>query len=105
MQQTEQIPLDNAYTLTHNRTMNRLSNEQRTAVVNCLIEGCSIRSTVRMTGVAKKTVMRLLVEVGAFCSEYQDRVFRNLKCQRLQGEREKRHRDHCSKESSGRRCL
>src|ERR1035437_55459 len=64
--------------------MNRLSNGQRTAVVNCLIEGCSIRSTVRMTGVAKKTVMRLLVECGTFCSEYQDRVFRNLKCQRLQ---------------------
>src|ERR1039458_4935077 len=70
--------------LKHNRSMNRLSNEQRTAVVNCLIEGCSIRSTVRMTGVAKKTVMRLLVEVGAFCSEYQDRAFRNLKCQRIQ---------------------
>ena len=80
----EQIPLDNAYTLTHNRSMNRLSNEQRTAVVNCLIEECSIRSTVRMTGVAKKTVVRLLVEVGAFCSEYQDRAFRNLKCQRIQ---------------------
>lgn len=37
-----------------------------------------------MTGVAKKTVMRLLVECGEFCAEYQDRAFRNLKCQRLQ---------------------
>src|ERR1019366_8484835 len=64
--------------------MNRLSNEQRTAVVNCLIEGCSIRSTVRLTGVAKKTVMRLLVECGEFCAQYQDRAFRNLKCQRIQ---------------------
>ncbi len=64
--------------------MNRLSNEQRAAVVNCLIEGCSIRSTVRMTGIAKKTVMRLLIECGEFCAAYQDRAFRNLKCQRVQ---------------------
>jgi DNA-directed RNA polymerase specialized sigma24 family protein len=42
--------------LKHNRSMNRLSSEQRTAVISCLIEGCSIRSTVRMTGIAKKTV-------------------------------------------------
>ena len=37
-----------------------------------------------MTGVAKKTVTRLLVECGEFCAEYQDKAFRNLKCQRLQ---------------------
>lgn len=64
--------------------MNRLSSEQRASVISCLIEGCSIRSTVRMTGIAKKTVMRLLVEVGAVCASYQDRVFRNLKCERMQ---------------------
>lgn len=28
--------------------------------------------------------MRLLVEAGAFCADYQDRVFRNLKLKRLQ---------------------
>src|SRR5947209_19690028 len=64
--------------------MNRLSSEQRAAVISCLIEGNSIRSTVRITGVAKKTVMRLVVEVGAFCADYQDRAFRNLNCQRIQ---------------------
>lgn len=64
--------------------MNRLSSEQRASVISCLIEGCSIHSTVRMTGIAKKTVMRLLVEVGAVCADYQDRVFRNLKCERMQ---------------------
>jgi IS1 family transposase len=70
--------------LKHNGSMNRLTSDQREKVISCLIEGCSIRSTVRMTGVAKKTVMRLLVEVGEFCADYQDRVFRNLNCQRLQ---------------------
>ena len=37
-----------------------------------------------MTGVAKKTVMRVLVEVGEICAHYQDRVFRNLSTRRLQ---------------------
>jgi IS1 family transposase len=64
--------------------MNRLTSEQRAKVISCLIEGNSIRSTVRITGVAKKTVMRLVVEVGTFCAQYQDRVFQNLKCERMQ---------------------
>ena len=37
-----------------------------------------------MTGVAKKTVMRLLGEVGDVCADYQNEVFRNLNCRRLQ---------------------
>ncbi len=64
--------------------MNKLTHDQRTQVVNCLIEGCSIRATVRMTGVAKKTGMRVLVEVGAVCEDYQDRTLRNLTCRRVQ---------------------
>ncbi|HEY3130635.1 MAG TPA: DDE-type integrase/transposase/recombinase [Acidobacteriota bacterium] len=64
--------------------MNRLTSEQRAQVINCLIEGCSIRSTVRMTGIAKKTVMRLLVEAGKVAAAYQDKAFRGLTCKRLQ---------------------
>lgn len=64
--------------------MNKLTNKRRERVIGCLIEGCSIRSTVRMTGVAKKTVMRLLVEVGEVCTTYQDEVFRGLTCKRIQ---------------------
>lgn len=64
--------------------MNRLNAAARAQVLNCLIEGCSIRSTVRMTGVSKKAVTRLLVEAGAVAAEYQDRVMRNLPCRRLQ---------------------
>jgi IS1 family transposase len=64
--------------------MNRLDAAARAQVLNCLIEGCSIRSTIRMTGVSKKAVSRLLVEAGAVAAEYQDRVFHNLTCRRLQ---------------------
>jgi len=37
-----------------------------------------------MTGVAKKTVMRLLVEVGEVCADYQDKAFRNLDTRTLE---------------------
>jgi IS1 family transposase len=64
--------------------MNRLDSKARTQVISALLEGCSIRSTVRMTGVSKKTVMRLLVEAGKVAADYQDRLFRNLDCKRLE---------------------
>src|SRR6267378_1231480 len=64
--------------------MNKLSTEKRSAVVSCLVEGNSIRATVRMTGVAKNTVVKLLCDLGRACSEYQDKTFRNLKCRRVQ---------------------
>jgi IS1 family transposase len=64
--------------------MNRLTPERRAAVVRSLVEGNSIRATVRMTGAAKNTVAKLLVELGYACLEYQDRVLRDLPCQRVQ---------------------
>jgi IS1 family transposase len=65
-------------------SMKQLPTEQRVAVVRCLTEGCSIRATVRMTGVAKNTIVKLLAALGQACSEYQDRAMRNLQCKRLQ---------------------
>ena len=65
-------------------SMNRLNAQRRAQVVSALVEGNSIRSTVRMTGVAKNTVTKLLVDLGTACSEYQDRVMRDLDCKRVQ---------------------
>jgi hypothetical protein len=64
--------------------MNRLDNAARSQVIRCLVEGTSIRATVRVTGVAKKTVMRLLCEIGEVCLDIQDVMFRDLPCRRLQ---------------------
>jgi hypothetical protein len=58
--------------------------EKRVAVVSALVEGCSVRSTSRMTGVAKGTILRLLAEVGAACAVYQDKAIRNVSAQRIQ---------------------
>src|SRR5579872_2874985 len=67
-------------------SMNRLNTITRTQVIRCLCEGASIRSTVRITGVAKNTVVKLLVEIGSACADYQDRALRNLPCRRLQAD-------------------
>jgi hypothetical protein len=44
--------------------MNRTPLARRTQIINCLVEGNSIRSTERMTNTHRDTVMRLMVEVG-----------------------------------------
>ena len=65
------------------KAMNRLNSVKRAQVVSCLVEGNSIRATVRMTGVAKNTVVKLLCDLGRACSDYQDKAFVNLKCKHL----------------------
>lgn len=64
--------------------MNRLSLLQRAKVVSALTEGNSIRSTVRMTGIAKNTITKLVTELGPVCAQYMDRIFHNLPCRRIQ---------------------
>ena len=64
--------------------MNKLSTEEKVRVVACLVEGNSLRSTVRMTGIHRTTIQKLLVELGTACSAYQDKAFVNLPCKNLQ---------------------
>jgi len=61
--------------------MNRLSEAKRVQVISALVEGNSIRATIRMTGVAKDMVIKLLAEVGQACADYQRRTLCNLACQ------------------------
>src|SRR5208282_4807112 len=64
--------------------MNSLTKERRTQVIKCLCEGLGIRATVRMTGVAKNTIVKLLAEVAEACSAYQHKTLRNLTSKRIQ---------------------
>lgn len=64
--------------------MNVLATDKRVQVLAALVEGNSIRSTVRMTGVAKNTVTNLLVDVGRACGDYHDEVMHDLPCKRIQ---------------------
>jgi IS1 family transposase len=64
--------------------MNKLNRGKQTQIIAALVEGNSLRATARMCGVAFNTVLKLLPEIGSACAEYQDRVLRGLKCQRIQ---------------------
>ena len=55
--------------------MKQLSKEQRVAVIKCLVEGCSIRSTTLITGVSKNTIQKLTEDLGEACLDYQDKAF------------------------------
>jgi IS1 family transposase len=63
---------------------NVISMEKKVAVISALVEGCSVRSASRMTGVSKGAVLRLLVGVGNACAEYQDSVIRSVVAKRVQ---------------------
>src|SRR5207247_2436417 len=64
--------------------MNRLPIEKQVAVISALVEGCSVRSTSRLTGVAKGTILTLLARVGTACARYQDTAIRNVPARRVQ---------------------
>lgn len=63
---------------------NVISLAKKVAVISALVEGCSVRSTVRLTGVSKGAVLRLLASVGKACQEYQDVTLRNIPAKRVQ---------------------
>ncbi len=67
-----------------NGFVNALSKSDRARIVSCLVEGKSIRATVRITGFAKNTVVNLLVDLGRACAAYHDEKMRNLQSRRIQ---------------------
>jgi IS1 family transposase len=63
---------------------NVISTAKKIAVISALVEGCSVRSTVRLTGVSKGAVLRLLASVGKACADYQNATIRNIPAKRVQ---------------------
>ena len=66
------------------KIMNKLKIEKQVQIIAALCEGNSIRSTYRMTGADIKPILKLLVNVGKACKEFQDKVFHNLTCDKIQ---------------------
>src|SRR5580700_7347970 len=64
--------------------MNRLSTEKRAQIIGCLVEGMSIRATCRITGAAKNTVTKLVVDLGDACNAYQHGVLVDLPCKTIE---------------------
>jgi len=64
--------------------MNKLSSGRRAQVIRALVEGNSIRTTVRMTGVAKNTITKLLVDVGEACAKHHMATVVDVPSRRIQ---------------------
>ena len=66
--------------------MNTLKPHRIHAILNALLEGCSIRATARLTGADKETIMRYLVLVGEHCQSLLDRHLQNLPCRVIEAD-------------------
>ena len=64
--------------------MNKLDTKTRKLIIRCLVEGQSIRATARTADVSKNTVAKLMIDAGKACADYQDKVLRDLPCERIQ---------------------
>ena len=65
-------------------SMNKLTIQKRVRILSSLVEGNSIRSTSRMTGAAKNTVLKFLRDIGRACERYHDKVMVDLPCKKVQ---------------------
>jgi transposase len=63
--------------------MNVLHYEKRRMVIQLLVEGNSIRSIERITGVHRDTIMRLMVKAGTKARALLDERMRGLKLKHL----------------------
>ena len=68
------------YTEEHKRPLGAMTVpiEKATLALQLLIEGVSIRSTERITGLHRDTILRLLVEAGKRCERMMGRIIRNV---------------------------
>lgn len=64
--------------------MNRHGMERRCQVFSALMEGVSVRGTVRLTGVSKPTILKWVEQYGRAAEAFLDDVMRELPCNRIQ---------------------
>jgi len=62
----------------------RIGMDVAVRVLQCLLEGCSIRSTERLCNVNRNTIMSLLLLAGERCQKLMDSRMQNLNCKVLQ---------------------
>ena len=64
--------------------MNKLDIKTRVTILSMLVEGSSMRSISRITGVSINTVTKLLEDAGKACVAYHDATVRNVKATHVQ---------------------
>ena len=66
--------------------MNMLSRSDRISVIHPLVEGVSVNSIVRMTGISKVTILKLLLDMGRACLNFEDARLRGLFCAHVEAD-------------------
>ncbi len=76
--------LDDKHKSSYTKYMNKLDIKTRVTILNMLVEGSSMRSISRITGVSINTVTKLLEDAGKACAAYHDLTVRNVKAAQVQ---------------------
>lgn len=64
--------------------MNKLDRKSRAQILGMMVEGVSMQSITRLTGVSKNTVAKLLKDAGEACLAYHDEHVRSVKAKHVQ---------------------
>lgn len=64
--------------------MNKLPIAKKVQIINCLVEGMSLRATSRLVDVSINTVTKLLVDTGKACQDFHDETVHSLTTKRIQ---------------------
>ncbi|MGF7074765.1 IS1 family transposase [Mucilaginibacter sp. 3215] len=64
--------------------MNKLPIAKKVQIINCLVEGMSLRATSRLVDCSINTVTKLLVDVGKACQAFHDETVHSLDSERIQ---------------------
>jgi IS1 family transposase len=64
--------------------MNRLSTEKRAQIAGMIVEGNSVRSITRMTGICQEAILKLLCDLGKACADHHNSTVRNVPSRRVQ---------------------
>jgi IS1 family transposase len=81
-----QFLIDIRERLTYSKYMNTLPLDKKLTILSAMIEGNSIRSTERMTGVHRDTIMRLVTRTGEQCQSFLDRKVRGIRAEKVQAD-------------------
>lgn len=64
----------------------RIAEERGLMALSLLVEGCSVRSVSRLTGLEKRTVLSLLLVAGEKCRRFMDDKIRGVSCEQVQAD-------------------
>ena len=64
--------------------MNKLPKHKRIMILSLLVEGSSMSSAARITGVSFNTIAKLLTNAGNACAKYHDETVQNVRARKVQ---------------------